>query len=260
VSQVFGAAYAGAYDAIYQEKDYRGECELIQRIFDDYGQRRIKRVLDLGCGTGNHAFPLGKMGYEVVGVDRSAAMLAEARSKAAALRRGDRPTFAEGDVRNLTLPRTFDACLMMFAVLGYQLEDADVASTLGTVRRHLRPGGIFIFDVWYAPAVLTLRPEPRSRVVPLAGGTLRRHSRAELDTSRRRATVIFQLCHHEADRVRAQTEETHAIRYFFPQELEVFLKAAGLELIRLGEFPDFEKAPTEQSWNVLGVARASLTA
>ena len=40
-------------------------------------------MLDLGSGTGNHALPLAQRGYEVVGVERSESMLAQARAKAA---------------------------------------------------------------------------------------------------------------------------------------------------------------------------------
>ena len=54
--------------------------------------------------------------------------------------------------------QTFDAAVMMFAVLSYQLSNQDVLSTLATVRRHLQVGGLFIADLWYGPAVLNERP------------------------------------------------------------------------------------------------------
>src|SRR5260370_41240685 len=82
---VFGADYANAYDVLYQDKDYASECDLIERVFAEYAAgRRVKGVLDLGCGTGGHAVPLAERGYEVVGVDRSAEMLRHAveRSRA----------------------------------------------------------------------------------------------------------------------------------------------------------------------------------
>ena len=60
----------------------------------------------------------------------------------------------------------FDAALMMFAVLGYQVENDDVLAALRTARRHLEPGGLFIFDVWYGPAVLHQRPSERVKIIP----------------------------------------------------------------------------------------------
>jgi len=255
VSEVFGTSYADLYDAVYGDKPYGAECELIERLLLGHGAPGHGRLLDLGCGTGGHAIPLARRGWQVTGVDRSPEMLARAGAKLA-----DRPEvrveWVEGDVRTLDLGREFDAALMMFAVLGYQAGNRDVAAALSVVRRHLRPGGLFLFDVWYGPAVLAQRPTARFRVVPVADGRVLRHVDGELDVRRHLCTVSFHLWRLRGERVVAETEERHAMRYFFPLELEAFLAGAGLELIRLGAFPEFDRDPDEGTWNVLGVARA----
>src|SRR5439155_25393326 len=46
-SGVFGRDYAAAYDDLYQDKDYVAECDLIERVFETYGQGPTRRVLDL---------------------------------------------------------------------------------------------------------------------------------------------------------------------------------------------------------------------
>src|SRR5215831_6155701 len=106
---VFGPAYASAYDDLYRDKDYLAECDLIERVFDTYGERPIRRVLDLGCGTGGHAVPLAERGYEVVGVDRAPDMVHRAEA------RGSSARFEVGDIANVVLDESFDAALMMFA-------------------------------------------------------------------------------------------------------------------------------------------------
>ena len=255
MTPVFGEVYAGAYDALYQDKDYAGECALIERLLQRYANGPIRSICDLGCGTGNHALPLAARGYEVVGVDRAPDMLAQARQKQAAM-----PTasivFQQGDLRSLALRRTFDAVVMMFAVLGYQLEDADVLAALQTARRHLRPGGLFLYDVWYGPAVLHERPSPRSKTVPLPDGELIREVSAELDPPRRVCIVRYQVRCTERGRIVREAVEEHVMRFFFPDELTRWLTAAGLESVRLGAFPDVDHDPDEATWNVLGVARA----
>src|SRR5205814_7072190 len=80
---LFGPLYASAYDALHEDKDYERECDLFERTFDELAAGGVRRVLDLGCGTGGHAIPLARRGYDVVGVDRSEAMLARAADKAA---------------------------------------------------------------------------------------------------------------------------------------------------------------------------------
>lgn len=255
MSKVFGPSYADAYDLLYRDKDYAAECDLIERIFEIYGDGSIRSVLDLGCGTGNHALPLAQRRYEVVGVDRSESMLAHARAKADSLSGSSSVAFHQGDLRSVDLKRHFDAALMMFAVLGYQLGNADVLCALRNARQHLHPGGLFIFDVWYGPAVLHLRPCQRAKVIATPEGQILRVASGELDIRRHVCTVHFHVWRLQGDQLVGETEESHSVRYFFPLELEFFLERAGFATIRLGAFPEFDRDPDETTWNVLGVAR-----
>ena len=252
----FGPIYADTYDLLYQDKDYGAECDLIGHILKTHGDGAVRRILDLGCGTGNHAIRLAEQGYEVVGVERSERMLANARRKAAGLTGGNNPIFHQGDIRNLDLQEVFDAVLMMFAVLGYQLENADVLAALRAARHHLRLGGLLIFDVWYGPAVLHLRPSQKSKVIPTSGGQILRVASGKLDIRRHLCKVNFQVRHVEGERLIAETEESHTVRYFFPMEIDLFLECSGFALIRLSDFLDFDQDPSEITWNALGLARA----
>lgn len=256
MSETFGPVYANSYDLIYHDKDYEAECDLIERIFHAYRDGSIRSVLDLGCGTGNHAIPLAQRGYEVVGVDRSESMLDHARRNLARLAGGGNVTFHQGDIREFDLQRHFDAALMMFAVLGYQVENADVCSALATARRHLRPGGLLAFDFWYGPAVLHEQPSERIKVVPIPTGRILRVSSAELDVRHHRCAVHFLVWRLEGERLVEELEEHHAVRFFFPMELELFLQTAGFVLLHLAAFPEFEQGLDWSTWNALGVARA----
>jgi predicted TPR repeat methyltransferase len=51
---VFNQQYADQYDYLYGDKDYEAECDLLVQIFKRYGGGRVKNILDIGCGTGNH--------------------------------------------------------------------------------------------------------------------------------------------------------------------------------------------------------------
>jgi SAM-dependent methyltransferase len=255
MSECFGSTYAHAYDGLYHDKDYAAECDLIERIFQTHGNGAIRNVLDLGCGTGNHAIPLFQRGFRVVGVDRSESMLAQARKKLASPLNSSTLALQQGDIRTVDLQERFDAALMMFAVLGYQLENADILSCLRAAHRHLHPGGLLVFDVWYGPAVLRQRPSQRVKVTPTPGGKILRATTGELDIPRQICRVHYHVWRLEGERLAAETEEDHWMRYFFPRELELFLESAGFALVRLGAFPEFDQEPNETTWNVLGVAR-----
>ena len=256
MSEVFGAAYADSYDAFYKDKDYLAECELVRRILRDHADGPARGVLDLGCGTGNHVIPLAQAGYEVAGVERSERMLAHARAKAAKLLPGKPVSFHQGDIRSADLGRRFDAALMMFAVLGYQQDNADVRAALRTAHRHLRPGGLLIFDVWYGPAVLRERPSQRVKVLPTAGGKVLRVASGTLDALRHLCTVDYQIWDLPDGRPAAEARESHTMRFFFPKELELFLEQEYFALVRLGAFPEIDRDPDETTWNITAVARA----
>jgi SAM-dependent methyltransferase len=169
---------------------------------------------------------------------------------------GDAARFELGDLAGVDLGETFDAVLMMFGVLSYQLSNADVQAALATARRHLTTGGMLFSDLWYGPAVLAQRPADRVKVLELANGQLIRAASGELDTARQACTVRYRLWRIEDGRLVSETRELHRMRYFFPLELELLLEHVGFELQHLGSFPDVDTAADEGTWNVAIVARA----
>jgi len=253
---VFGPDYSTVYDTIYAGKDYSAECDLIERVLREFGTGRERTILDVGCGTGSHALALGARGYEVAGVDRSAAMLAEAERKAEAAGLSGGVRFFQEDMTRYELGMRFDAAIMMFAVLGYQTRNEGVLAALRQLRRHLEPGGILVFDAWYGPAVLHQRPAERSSTIPTEDGRIERIASGSLDPLRHVTTVSISLREFEGERLRAETREEHTMRFFFPLELDHLLESSGFSLLRLGAFPDYHRDPDEGSWNILAVARA----
>jgi SAM-dependent methyltransferase len=251
---VFDRDYSSAYDLLYRDKEYDAECALLRRIFLDYGQGGIRSVLDLGCGTGNHALRLVRMGYRVTGVDLSPHMLSLAAEKAQ--REGLTLTLVPGDIRTVRVEGTFDAAVMMFAVLGYQTGDDDVEAALANARLHLREGGLFVADIWYGPAVLAQRPGERTLELAIPGGTILRESSGRLEEEKHLCHVHFRLQERIEGRPPAVTEEDHRMRYFFPGELEDLLCRAGFSLLRLGAFPELDREPDGTTWNAICVARA----
>jgi SAM-dependent methyltransferase len=255
VSEPFSSLYAATYDELYREKDYDRECELLRRLFREHAESEVHSVLDLGCGTGSHAVRLADLGYDVVGVERSSEMLDVARAKKGAR---ENPELLQADIRAVHLGRTVDAALLMFAVLGYLTEDADVLAALATARRHLRPGGLLVFDSWYGPAVLHERPETRFARIPLEHGELLRAVTPQLNQDRQLCRIRYELWQLEGGRVREAAEEEHEMRFFFRNELRLLLSSAGFSLVRLSAFPEIDSEPSETTWNIVAVARATL--
>lgn len=151
--------YAYFYDALYEDKNYKKECQFLEKIFEEYASGKIRTILDLGCGTGGHTLILAEKGYKVAGIDLSEEMLEISRKKA---RKGElNIEFIEGDIRNIELGQKFDAVISMFAVVSYQITNEDLISTFKVALKHLKKNGLFIFDAWFGPAVLTQKPSDR---------------------------------------------------------------------------------------------------
>jgi SAM-dependent methyltransferase len=255
MSEVFGCTYASAYDALYHDKDYSVECDLLERIFKEYGDGNIKTILDLGCGTGNHAIPLAERGYEVIGIDISPKMLESARAKIAS--KNLPISFVEGDIKKLDLNRNrkFDAVIMMFAVLGYQSEIEDVIEALKIAHNHLRPGGLLAMDFWYGPAVLSQRPEQRIKVILTNKGKILRAVSSELDTMQQTCNVHYDLWEIDDNKLTAETSENHIMRFFFAKEIELVIKKiVGFKDLSIRKFKDLNESPDEGSWNVMAIA------
>lgn len=253
---VFGTTYAGAYDTLYGEKNYFLECDMIEALLG-LSSKRGGALLDLGCGTGNHAIPLAGRGYAVTGVDLSDAMLVRAREKAALAGVSGGTQFQNGDVRTVRLGEgSYDAVLMMFAVLGYQQNDDDVRAALGTARYHLEAGSAFIFDVWYGPGVIADKPGPRERVVENDEERIVRRTNTDLDEERHLCSVRFDLEIWRAGEKIDEVHEKHVMRFFFPEELQRFAAESGFVLKTLRGFPNWQHPVGETSWNAVGVFQA----
>ena len=106
------------------------------------------RVLELGCGTGRITVPVAKTGARVVGIDRSAPMLARGRQR---LRRAKLTNAAvlRGDIRHLPFRRRAGFSLVMapYGILQSLTREADLRATLTSVHDVLPRGGLFVIDL-----------------------------------------------------------------------------------------------------------------
>lgn len=105
------------------------------------------RMLDLACGTGTLALLMAERGWQVIGLDRSRAMLDEAARKRAAAPAPIAVDFVQGDMRDFRLATPVDLVTCCFDTINYLLDEADLARCFGAVAHALAPGGLFCFDL-----------------------------------------------------------------------------------------------------------------
>ena len=176
MSQVFGATYAGAYDAMYFDKDYQAECDLVHRLFQTHGRGPIKTVLDLGCGDGEVISRVltARPGAVGVACDFSPEMLGRARTRFADT---DEVTVVEHDL-DAPLPTdwgTFDLVVSAFAI--HHVVDERKQALYREVFDVLEPGGLFCNLEHVASAtpelheeflrVIGVEDDPSNKLVPV---------------------------------------------------------------------------------------------
>jgi ubiquinone/menaquinone biosynthesis C-methylase UbiE len=107
------------------------------------------RALELGCGTGRITIPAAKTGALIVGVDRSAEMLARGRQRLARTKLQGSATLVRGDIRTLPFRSRpgFSLVMAPYGILQSLTREADLRATLESVHRVLQRGGTFGIDL-----------------------------------------------------------------------------------------------------------------
>ena len=210
-------------------------------------------ILELGVGTGRVAVPMAKDGYEVVGLDRSRAMLARAAEKAKKARA--KLALAEGDMRTFSLERTFALITIPFNTF-LVLSPDDRWACLARCREHLSAAGRLAIDVFQPdPNVISgfdggVREEWRRRD-PETGRMVTKFSstRGNVDG------VTFRWWYEEdIDGVVHRISREATLHYLYRREAELLFPAAGFELDTLhGDYDG--SAATGDSRKLLIVAR-----
>jgi SAM-dependent methyltransferase len=247
---IFGDSYSNYYNLLYKDKNYSEEVRIVDKYIQHFTPGATT-IMDLGCGTGKHASILAQQGYQVLGVDRSEAMLAVAKRSEIP----GRLRFLLGDLRTLRIPESFDAVISLFHVICYLNENGDLQQAFQNISKHLHKGGLFIFDCWYGPAVLTQLPSVRLKEFEDESVTVTRITDPILYVNENVVDVNFKI--FVKDKLNGTVEElkeSHRIRYLFTPEIEGMLKKAGIQLEECFEFLT-GKFPGLETWSVCYVGR-----
>jgi SAM-dependent methyltransferase len=240
-------------DPAYYTATYARRIEDVA-FYVDLARRARGPVLEYGVGNARVALPIARHGVTVVGVDHSAEMLADARSRVrtepADVRRLVR--LVRGDMRSVRLRERFPLVIAPFNAVLHLYVRRDVERFLARVQEHLAPGGRFVVDLSTPRLEDLLRtPEkpfysPRFRH-PTAGVIVKNREYFDYDPVRQVLFVTMEFEPVSSGEPAWSTPLAH--RQFFPQEWEALLHYNGFAVERVEG--DFHGGPLTRDSDVM---------
>jgi ubiquinone/menaquinone biosynthesis C-methylase UbiE len=239
---LFGDFYIRAYSGPELESGAEAQALAAARLS---GCREGGDLLDVPCGFGRHAVPLAAAGYRVVGADRSAALLEEARRRADGAKW---PKLVQADYRDLPFAdESFDAALNLFSSLGY-LGDEEDTKALAEIGRVLRPGGRLVIETMHRDWLVRFWRDQSWQL--LGEGRLLLEQRT-FDPG----SGIVQQTQTVIESSGERESRTFSLRVYAATELLAMLATAGFEETRC--YGDLEAGALETDTRLVIAARAS---
>jgi len=210
---------AALYDLIYGSfKDYGAEAAKIASWLAAV-RPGVRTVLDVACGTGEHARLLTeRFGLAVDGIDLEPAFVEIAQ------RKNPNGRFVLADMTDFHLGRRYDAVMCLFSSIGYLRTLDRVQQAIARFREHLAPGGAIVVEPWFPPGVLTdgyrstdVGEAPDVRVV--------RHACTEVDGLVSRPHFDYDIVDHGRA---SRASEVHELGLFTVEEMRAAFEANGL--------------------------------
>jgi SAM-dependent methyltransferase len=135
---------ADLYDKIYTKlKNYSKEAKEIEVLIKNLCPN-AKTVLDVACGTGEHAKFLST-DYQVDGIDLNAELIQIAS------RKNPRGQYHVGDMIDFNLGKRYDVLICLFSSVGYVRTTKNLQTTIASFDRHLNDGGVMLIEPWFTP-------------------------------------------------------------------------------------------------------------
>ena len=219
--------FYGEYAAVY---DHTGQIRfsiLMAQYLRDIIARHPppgRRMIDLACGTGTLALMQVELGYEVLGIDASPAMLEQARQKAAAARVG--LELMQADMRTFVVREPVDLVTCFYDTLNYLLTEAELLACFRAIRAALVPGGMCYFDM----ATEYFLREYWRGVEEYTSDDYRHTMTSSFDEITGHSKLVLIGTKSAVDGSTTSFTETHVERAFSPERVRQLLAVAELRV------------------------------
>ena len=208
-----------------------------RNIFDDIDLIRSQvsdikhpKLLDLGCGTGEHLEPLAKSGFICTGIDSSEDMIRIGHS-----RFPEKIEFIRADMREISYNEEFDIIISLFGSMNYLISDDDVNRVFSNIYSALKKNSTALLEIWNSYPISLIKEKPVSKVsiTKYSGTSIERERGFNLmddETGKTIVEVDYRYilkgnhAHHDV------FTDKHIMRSFTPEEINPFIVNNGLKM------------------------------
>ncbi len=246
--------HAGLYDLFYADKDYILESDFIHQLIVENHGNLSGELLELACGTGNHAFCLENKGYNILATDYSDGMINQAKIKGKECSSSVR--FEKLNMLDIVgIPQKFEVVLCLFDSIGYLISNTNIKSVFRQVYDKLKGGGIFIMEFWHAAAMLKEYDPIRIKRWKLGSSDILRISETSIDVKTQSCDVRYSIYQTNEDGTYSYLEETQKNRFFLLQEMNNMLEECHFKIVNNLAGYSKEGIIDENTWHILTVAQ-----
>jgi len=246
--------YSELYNLLYSDKDYSKEVEYILKKLKQFNCKS-KNILEYGSGTCIHGGLLVEKGYNLTGVELSEKMFLIGKSHIKERKIEDRFNLVNDNIVAYWDQKKYGLILSLFHVISYLTSNEGLCKVFENASNQLEQGGLFIFDVWYAPSVLNLKPQAKIKTFENNELKIIRFTKPLVNYNENVVDVNFELV--IIDKKTNQVsflDETHKMRYLSLPEIKLLAELNSFELVKAEEFLS-ENEPSENTWGVCFILR-----
>jgi ubiquinone/menaquinone biosynthesis C-methylase UbiE len=244
------------YDLLFSSKDYAAETKIILDIASQYRPFPVTSVIEVGCGTGNHTLEIARHVEQVTAIDCDEQMLMYARAKLSAHEIRN-VNLVLGLLEDMPIRDETDAVLALFNVITYIATSQQLLKFFQSVRTHLKPNGIFIFDCWNGLAAI--KDPPQNKTIQYSDQSqsivCELTSETDLWIQKTRLTYHLKICN---DLGKLMGEGTHSFdqTLWTPMQITSALKESHLEIKQIIRPFIKDAQATESDWKLMFICQA----
>ncbi len=218
MNENFNLDYAKVYDYLYNQKDYQDESNKIIKLIKQYSSKKIEntRILDYGCGTGNHLSCFKKYTSNLFGYDKSKSMIKLAKQKDT-----KKSISFYSSKKSIINNSKFDVVVMLFDVFSYLKNNNDINSELNFIKSIMKKNGLFIFQFWYGPSVMHTNPKSYNKKINVDESIITKKCISNLNLNLNLVDIKYEFLTQNKKKL---FSENHSIRYFFKDEINLLLE------------------------------------